>query len=276
MYGINPISPNEERSKTAILLLRIYIIFLFCSVFTEIVASVALHKNGGDMRESLLVVGLVSGIAIIGGIVNLFFMIYFIMWLRRAYHNLHKAGSTALRHGEGWAAGAWFIPIMGYVWPFQIVRDTWNETQNVFRKRDEFYEREEDNVTGWWWAFFLVAVFVGFIGSININFKNFEMGYAFTAASHVGYLFSGFMLISVIRKITHMENEMMQRANDYYAWVTQQQAEQYQQQQNSNPQNLQQQVNPILPESAYQPKNNELPNSNEENNSQDNFYKPKE
>lgn len=274
MYGMNPISPNEERSKTAILLLRIYIIFLFCSVFTEIVAAFALHKSGGDMRDALLVVGTVSGIAIIGGIVNLIFMIYFIMWLRRAYRNLHKAGSTALRHSEGWAAGAWFIPIMSFVWPLQIVRDTWNETQNVFRKRDEFFQREEDTITGWWWAFFLVAIFVGYIGSFSINFKNFEVGYAFTSVSHIGYLFSGFMLISVIRKITQMENEMMQRANGYYAWITQQQAEQYQQQQTANPSTFQQPVNPIHPESVYHTKNTDQPNSNEDQTSQDNFYKP--
>ncbi|MEO5645118.1 MAG: DUF4328 domain-containing protein [Bacteroidia bacterium] len=270
MYGINPISPNEERSKTSLLLLRIYLVILFCLLFTEIVAAVILHKNGGNMRESLMVVAAVGIVGALGGIVNILFMVYFIMWLRRAYHNLHKAGSKNLRHSEGWAAGAWFIPIMSFVWPLQIVRDTWIEMQNVFRKQGEFYEREEDTVTGWWWAFFLVALFVGYIGSFNINFKNFEIGYTFSALSHLGYIFSGIMLITVIRKISDMENDMSQRANGYYAWLTQQQAEQYQQQQNEG--NMQQQ-NPFLPENSIQ-QNPGQPDSNEENNSQDNFYKP--
>ncbi|MGZ8523344.1 MAG: hypothetical protein ACXWV1_02890, partial [Chitinophagaceae bacterium] len=46
-----------------------------------------------------------------------------------------------------------------------------------FRKQGEFYEQEEDTLTGWWWAFFLVALFVGQIGSISVQFQNFEVGY---------------------------------------------------------------------------------------------------
>lgn len=267
MYGINPISPNEERSKAAILLLRIYLVFLFCGFFAEIAAAVIIHNNGGNMAESLTVVMAVAIISGIGGIVNIIFMVYFIMWLRRAYHNLHKAGAQGLRHSEGWAAGAWFIPLMSFVWPLQIVRDTWNEMPNVFRKQGEYYEREEDNVTSWWWAFFIVAIFVAYIGSLGLNTQHFEVGYAFSAVSHIGYILSGFLLISIIRRITVMETDMMQRANEFYAWVTQQQAAEYQRQQQANSEATQQQANPITP-------GTQQPDSNEDRSSQDNFYKP--
>lgn len=237
MFGIIPISSNEERSKTVILLFRIYIILLFCSVLTELGVAITMHGRDNILAMSGRIMIIGAGIlAIIKGIFYIVIAVYFIMWLRRAYHNLHKAGSPYLRHSEGWAAGAWFVPFLNLAWPLQIVRDTWTETQNVFRRQGELYEKEEDKITGWWWAMFLFSGFVSYIGSLLINSKNFEPGYAFTAVGNIGYIFSASLLISMVRKIRKMETEMMERAHQFYAWQNQQQGEKYQQQ-NSNPVN---------------------------------------
>lgn len=257
MFGIIPISPNEERSRNLILVFRIYLVMLLIGLFIEVATAFSLHQNGGNIIESRMLVMATALITVLAGLLNIVLTVYLIMWLRRAYHNLHKAGSRHLRHSEGWAAGAWFVPILNFFWPLQIVRDTWRETQNVFRKQGEFYERKEDNITGWWWALFLIAIFVGYIGSLNIQFKNFEAGYSFSALSHAGYIFSGFLLISIIRKISAMETQMMERAHQYYAWLNQQQAQNFREQNSGEIQNQQQQENFYRPDSP----DNDIPPS---------------
>ena len=180
MYSIIPISPNEDRAKTLILLFRLNIILLAVALITELGTAMVIGKDKymHETSTKALVIG--AGIfALLKFILYIILAVYFIMWMRRAYHNLHKAGSQNLRHSEGWASGAWFVPFLNLVWPFQIVRDIWREVQNIFRRTGEPYEREEDNITGAWWALFLTSGTVAYIGSICIRFKNLEAGYAF-------------------------------------------------------------------------------------------------
>lgn len=95
--------------------------------------------------------------------------ITFIQWLRRAYHNLHKAKITGLKYSEGWAAGAWFVPIMNLFAPYQIMRDVWVKTKDYCRGYNlEVGDTEELDSTkqkgtstvalvGWWWAAYLIG-----------------------------------------------------------------------------------------------------------------------
>ena len=208
MQGSNPIFSNDERSKTVILVFRIYMVLLAFSIVSECVAYANFRNQEyitSSTRMLMLVVALVGFVRAIGYI---FLAVFFIMWMRRAYHNVHKAGSRLLRHSEGWAAGAWFVPFLNLSWPLQIMRDIWIETQNVFRRQDQPFEREEDNITGWWWAMFLVSGIVSEIGAFAINSQNFEMGYAFAAMADLGYVFAAVLAITMIQRISRMETEM--------------------------------------------------------------------
>ncbi len=56
------------------------------------------------------------------------------MWFRRAYFNLHQKVSY-LSHSEGWAAGSWFVPIVNLYRPYQIMKEIYVETKELFTKR---------------------------------------------------------------------------------------------------------------------------------------------
>ena len=51
--------------------------------------------------------------------------IVFIAWTRRLYRNLVPLGRMDLRFSEGWAVGAWFVPLLNLVRPKQILDDIW-------------------------------------------------------------------------------------------------------------------------------------------------------
>jgi hypothetical protein len=91
-------------------------------------------------------------------------IVFFIMWFRRAYHNLRQLSWHNARYTEGWAAGSWFIPIVNLWWPYQIMVDIWRGTQNALRER--LGEPQSLSIIGWWWVFYLLQRFARNIASV--------------------------------------------------------------------------------------------------------------
>jgi len=84
-------------------------------------------------------------------------IVFFIMWFRRAYYNLHTLPWHNARYTEGWAAGSWFVPIINLWWPYQIMMDIWRGTQHALRER--LGEPRSAAIVGWWWALHLITSF---------------------------------------------------------------------------------------------------------------------
>lgn len=263
MYGINPISPNEERAKILILFFRLCIAMLGLSAVLEFITA-ATFDGSLDLVDTRIIVLSGTLVSVFRLIIFVLVAIFFIMWMRRAYHNLHKSGLRNLRHSEGWASGAWFVPFVNLGRPLLIMREIWNDTQNVFRRQGEDFQREEDNITGSWWALWLISNFVTQTGSYLLKDREFEAGYVCGAIGSIGYILCGFLAVNMIKRISRMESEMMDRSNQYYAWVVQQQAADFQRQQNVNSEDVQQDQNVLYPENLQQP-------YSPQNNSQDNL-----
>ena len=82
-------------------------------------------------------------------------IVFFIMWFRRAYYNLHMLPWHNARYTEGWAAGGWFVPIINLWWPYQIMIDIWRGTQNALKER--LGEPQSAAIVGWWWALHIIT-----------------------------------------------------------------------------------------------------------------------
>lgn len=102
-----------------------------------------------DLRVQIL--------AIASLVIRVVAIVIFIMWFRRAYYNLHKAGLDYLSFSEGWAAGSWFVPFLNLVRPFQIMREIWEEMPMVIRKVKPDYPLNNSAVIAIWWLTFLLG-----------------------------------------------------------------------------------------------------------------------
>jgi hypothetical protein len=65
------------------------------------------------------------GMAIVGFAVWIFAAAAFIRWLHAAYFNVDVVAAAERRYGHGWAIGSWFVPILNFWRPKQIVNDIW-------------------------------------------------------------------------------------------------------------------------------------------------------
>ena len=89
-------------------------------------------------------------------------VIVFLNWFRRAYGNLHRMGIHDLKHRESMAVWAWFIPIVWFYRPVQIMNEIWTETQRKIKEFDSSYEIKSGRLfIGLWWTFFIVSNFIG-------------------------------------------------------------------------------------------------------------------
>ncbi len=83
--------------------------------------------------------------------------IAFVFWFRRAYYNLHQRASN-LKFSEGWAAGAWFVPFLNLVRPFQIMKEIYEKTIDLLKtNRFKLQEDLNSNILGLWWLLWIVS-----------------------------------------------------------------------------------------------------------------------
>jgi hypothetical protein len=167
---------NEKRAKNAILLIWIVLALEIVSLVSSYLQYDLLQTaaNGGYLSESEAeandsreqIIGIIYLVAyIISGIT-------FIMWFRRAYYNLHQKIST-LSYSEGWAAGSWFVPFVNLYRPFQIMKELYVETKELFTNNGL---AEKVGYTtaylGWWWALWIINGVLGqivFRSSLNAD-----------------------------------------------------------------------------------------------------------
>ena len=80
-------------------------------------------------------------------------IVLFIMWFRRAYYNLSISSRAHTEFGEGWAAGAWFVPFINLVRPYTIMKEIWVKTQDA---TDNLITYKKPTILGWWWALWII------------------------------------------------------------------------------------------------------------------------
>jgi len=87
----------------------------------------------------------------------------FLMWFHRAHRNLPALGAWNLKYSPGWAVGSWFIPILNFFRPYQIMAEVSRESNpDAIRPGSLFPgEGRASPLLGWWWALWLIMNFAG-------------------------------------------------------------------------------------------------------------------
>ena len=157
--------PNEQRAKNAITLIWIVLaldIMSLISGYLQYGLLQGVSKGGiistetataNDTREQV--------ISIVSMIVYIISATTFIQWFRRAYFNLHQK-VRFLSHSEGWAAGFWFIPIVNLFRPYQITKELYLETKELFIKKGiNVNFNFATGILDWWWTLWIINNLMG-------------------------------------------------------------------------------------------------------------------
>ena len=163
---------NEERAKIAIAFMWISLgtaALVACAEIYQVIAINAFIENGFNVTDEIysslqssdsfyIIMIVVNAIVYIGT------AIVFIMWFRRAYWNMHKL-TQGLRLTEGWASGAWFVPIYNLWAPYNIATDLFSKGEQLLINNGLTNpDNRRHQIKGYWWAFWIISRIVEGIG----------------------------------------------------------------------------------------------------------------
>lgn len=206
------LEPNAARGKYLKIVLSVSLYVLVFKFFVHL----AIYWKYDDFRPNVIGTAYIEMFAsIIGLIPNSVLPIMLMVWMARAYHNLHRAGLPGLNYSPGWAIGAWFVPIMNFWRPYAIMKEIFYRTQTAFRPAD--YQPLQHGTVKMWWILYLAPLPVGFIAAISIfnaSLPHRELMKMITTIPILPTFFQFFstlVLISVIRRITLLEERFRER-----------------------------------------------------------------
>lgn len=163
------LKPNAERAKIAIVMIIVVVVLEIISMLSDVMQYEMLQigftmeeAESNDLRQRII--ALFFLVAFIVSIIT------YIRWFRRAYFNLHLRVKH-LDFTEGWAAGAWFVPIVNWFRPYQIMKELYVETEKFLRNNAPSYTKTTSTaIVGWWWAIWIISTIVDRI-NFNISQK---------------------------------------------------------------------------------------------------------
>jgi hypothetical protein len=207
---------NQQRAKYAITLIWIVLFMEIIALFSGYLQYDLLQivNEGGeisdetatanDLREQI--------VGIVYMCVYIISIITFIKWFRRAYYNLHLK-VTYLSHTEGWAAGAWFIPILNLYRPYQIMKELYQVSKNILNNRGLITNSMSSTGSlGLWWTLWLASSFLGQIDfRYTLRAETLDQLINSTIMSMVGNIISiplCLITIKVISDYSHLEQQL--------------------------------------------------------------------
>lgn len=147
-------------------------------------------------------------VEISSGIVYIITGIIFIRWFRRAYFNLNCFANK--KYTDGWAAGAWFVPIISWFRPYQIMQELFEKTSEHLNERGVSTDTNYGTPIGVWWTFWVILNITDSIcaritpettsGFINLGWANI--------VSSLGYFGLAFLITKIIRNYNSLETQL--------------------------------------------------------------------
>ena len=213
--------PNKDRSNRLILVLWIYTACTLLESISDISQYFLLKRieagnfdmreiDANDTRQSI--VGIVMVLLYIG------VAIVFIQWFRRAYYNLHQL-SKNLSFSEGWAAGAWFVPIMNLGRPFNIIKEMMSVSENMLTQANLIREdkRRRYSVGIWWTLWIAISILADVNARIQVKSDNITVLMNSTLADVVlafAYIPLTIFTVRMIKYYAELENYLPQLNTD--------------------------------------------------------------
>lgn len=205
------LKPNGQRAQLAVTLIWIIFTLEILSLISGYFQYDLLNTfaNGGevssetatanDAREQ--VIGLLYLLVFVISIIT------FIRWFRRAYFNLHLK-LRYLSYDESMAAKSWFIPFLNLFRPYQIMKELYVETNDLFAKKQlGFNQKLSPNIVGLWWALWLLSGFIGqFVFKLSMKAETIDELMNSTLVSMVNNLIGIPLALITIKLIKDYSN----------------------------------------------------------------------
>jgi len=168
-----PFASAHVRARVVKILLIIGAVVTGLSLISESVSlafpPLSEDQELGDNSIGAVVALVTFLFAVADLIIYLTTVVFFLVWLYRAYDNLRTFRPTSrLDYSPGWAVGSFFIPFVNLVLPYRAVKEVWQKSGSP---GEALFS--EPGPPAWltiWWVFWLLSSFAGNI-SMRASFN---------------------------------------------------------------------------------------------------------
>jgi hypothetical protein len=139
-------------------------------------------------------------------------IVFFLIWVHRAYSNLSPLKARNIEFSPGWAVGWWFIPFANLVKAYQVMRELWTASDPDLDERLDFMPAgsSSNSVLGFWWGTYLVGNVI-----LRISDKQFDAATSQYKTAILLYLIGSSVLIVsaalLIILVSDITNRQLQR-----------------------------------------------------------------
>lgn len=146
--------PNQQRARNAMLSLWLWVGLLSLSIFVNF-WTLSKMKTLPPEEAVKQTAGFQYFIGFLMPLFLIAVIVFFLLWFRRAYANLHRLETVEVEHADAWAIWSWFIPIFNFFRPYNIMKEIWVKTQEAYKG-----EGKDDSrwIVDLWWVFFLLSL----------------------------------------------------------------------------------------------------------------------
>lgn len=182
--------------------------FLISLVETVFEFPTVLLDSGENVSLGIAAIGLIGLFEIL---LRWLTILFFLVWLFKAFKNLPALEVRNLEFSPGWAVGWWFIPFANLVKPYQVVSELWRESNADFDS-DTFLSNQiaTPSIIGWWWGLFIAGNIVGRISDklIDVDSPYFAVVLMIACILHG---ISAYLIIQIISNIRTQQELRFQK-----------------------------------------------------------------
>ena len=161
-----------------------------------------------------------AGVQFLGSVLSLVAAGFFIAWTYRAYDNLARTSVAELRYEANWAIAAWFIPVVWWIRPKQILNDVWRAGEPGAEVSDASWQaRSVSPVLHWWWAVWVASALIGIAAAVvgfdedgmlggRADYEREQEAATIAAPGMLCTLAAAVLAVMVIRRITDREERL--------------------------------------------------------------------
>ena len=150
----------------------------------------------------------------IASLVRLPTVIVFLMWMHRASKNIESLGAHGQRFSPAWAVGWWFVPIMFFFRPYQVMAEIWRGSRSdaVLWGQDDWQSRPVSPLLAWWWLLWIVALFTAPALEIDsVTLQDSSRALMFSVLANVLWTSAGVLAIIVVHRIRRGQETIHRR-----------------------------------------------------------------
>ena len=157
-----------------------------------------------DAQDNADTMGILASVAFIAAVV------FFLMWIHRASRNLQSLGAYGQRFSPGWAVGWWFVPIMFFFRPYQVMAEIWRGSNAAMPQA--WRGGPVSMLLPWWWALWVASILIaGIAGASDTDAVPSSAALLWALLSSALAICSGVLAILVVRRITNRQDERHRR-----------------------------------------------------------------